>query len=131
VNTITVLDQPGISFTNSVGGNQATIYTIYNDGTPNPLGGVGAHEAGHLMGDLDRYTTLPKVSIGGVSIPTIGIEAPGYQNNIMANLNGLAAEGNIGAIINCAASNCYQPGAGGGGARSPFPSSGESGPPLK
>jgi len=55
---------------------------------------VAAHEAGHLMGLPDQYTTSIDPKLGRVTTPL-----PGAQGNIMGSLSGKPSEGDIVQIL--------------------------------
>lgn len=122
LNTITVLDGPsnavssvdmtrgffGLGALNP--GNTGTFYA------PSATGQVAAHEAGHLMGLPDQYTS----SIGADNVRTTTPNL-GYENNIMGTLTGTPSEADISRIINA---NPGQPASGSSGnivAPSPAP----------
>jgi RHS repeat-associated protein len=106
INTITILDKPGVSVTNAVGGNQTTLYTSYPGLAPystTDFANTGAHEAGHLLGDNDYYTMTGSNS---------SVAMPGYENDLMGTIRGSVDQRNVDAILGCAASNCYSPATG-------------------
>jgi hypothetical protein len=93
VNTITVLDQPGISTADK---NNVTIYTSEPGRPPYSradLGQVAAHETGHLMGEQDRYALT---EVHGVPDH---VSDPGYEHNLMGNRHGVVDERNIEGIL--------------------------------
>jgi RHS repeat-associated protein len=71
----------------------------WNAGNPN-LGWVAAHEVGHLMGLDDRYTEV------GQGKTLTSKPHKGWENNIMAEIDGLVEERNVKAIIKSAANKC-------------------------
>ena len=93
INTITVLDRPGLSSANK---NEVTLYTSepgQSSYSSTELGLVAAHEAGHLMGEVDRYALTDVDGVAG------HITDPGYERNLMGNRYGTVEQRNIESII--------------------------------